>query len=59
MKPNISDADRRRLDAVLARIDEIVEQAQRLEVEVKEWFASHWRDDDSPLAEKTFGVCAI
>lgn len=25
-------------------------------IELEEYYASHWRDDDSPQAEKTFGV---
>ena len=31
-------------------------QADKLELMVKEFFATHWRDDDSPQAERTFGV---
>ncbi len=33
------------------------EQADRLELIIAEYFAEHWQDDDSPSAEKTFGVC--
>lgn len=31
-------------------------QADELELMVKEYFAEHWRDDDSPQAERTYGV---
>ena len=31
-------------------------QADQLMLMVKEYFAGHWRDDDSPQAERTFGV---
>ena len=31
-------------------------QADELELMVKEFYADHWRDDDSPQAEITFGV---
>lgn len=31
-------------------------QADRLMLMVTEYFADHWRDDDSPQAERTLGV---
>ena len=32
-------------------------QVEELKLMVEEYLADHWRDDDSPQAEKTFGVC--
>ncbi len=32
-------------------------QADKLDLVVREYFAEHWRDDDSPQYEESFGVC--
>ena len=31
-------------------------EVDQLNLAIEEYYASHWRDDESPLAEKTFGV---
>ena len=37
-------------------IRSVKEQVEELNREIAEYYASHWRDDDSPIAESTLGV---
>ncbi len=32
------------------------EQVDHLELELSQWWTNHWRDDDSPQSETTFGI---
>ena len=37
-------------------ISNVKADVEWLNLKIEEYYASHWRDDDSPLAEMTFGV---
>lgn len=41
---------------IVEAISNVKADVEWLNLKIEEYYTSHWRDDDSPLAEMTFGV---